>query len=321
MGSGVSLAIPARDEERSIGQLLESVMAQRKLPDEVIITDAGSKDNTVKIAESYAVKGCPVVVIRAGEAYPGKARNVAIQNSAGPIIALTDAGVTLNTIWLSELLKKMEADSSVDVVFGVFEPRSDTLFKKYSSIAFAPKKRLIDGKKIRTFSVASMLLKKKVWESVGGFPDLRSTEDKIFLEKIKSGGYKTAFAPEAVATWDVPGTPGELFSKFYLYSYHGIKAGRMKDWHIPVIRIYIILSVLALLGLFVSPVFFWGIAILICARAFRLILNKTECGIWKKLDPLQFVYVLFSMELIDVALFCGMVKYAIIENINRNTIE
>ena len=49
----VSLIVTALNEEDSIGGLLDSVTGQIKIPDEVIIVDAGSTDNTVQLIEEF----------------------------------------------------------------------------------------------------------------------------------------------------------------------------------------------------------------------------------------------------------------------------
>ncbi|MFA4981084.1 MAG: glycosyltransferase [Candidatus Omnitrophota bacterium] len=314
----ISLIIPMRDEEGSANALLASVFEQSRIPDEVVIADGGSTDRTPEIVRSFIDKGYPVNFIKSGDAYPGKARNIAIEASRNELIAMTDAGITVDKAWLENLYKKIKEDASVDVVYGVFEPKKDTIFKRYSSIAFVPPKRHVDGRQMRTFFLASMLLKKRVWRDIGGLPeDLRSAEDRIFMEEIKAKGYKTLFAPDALVTWDIPRGPKELFGRFFLYSYHGARAGRMKDWHIPVIRIYSVLLLMAAMGIVISPLFFYAPLLLLMARAFGLILEREEGGLWHKLDPMQFAVVFFCMLLIDAAMFSGMVKYFLINRKER----
>jgi glycosyltransferase involved in cell wall biosynthesis len=62
----VSVIVPVRDEEDSIRELLDSLLAQTRPPDEIVITDGGSIDATPQIIESYREKGAPVKLIRAG---------------------------------------------------------------------------------------------------------------------------------------------------------------------------------------------------------------------------------------------------------------
>src|SRR5690348_18239271 len=72
----VSIVIPVRDEEASIRELLDSLLAQTCPPDEIVITDGGSVDATPQIIEEYLSKGAPIRLIRAGAALPGRGRNL-----------------------------------------------------------------------------------------------------------------------------------------------------------------------------------------------------------------------------------------------------
>ena len=67
----VSVVIPVRDEEHSIRELLDSLLAQTRPPDEIVITDGGSVDATPQIIEEYIRKGAPVRLIRAGRGIAG----------------------------------------------------------------------------------------------------------------------------------------------------------------------------------------------------------------------------------------------------------
>jgi len=43
----ISVVVPVRDEENSIRELLETLLAQTRAPDEIVVTDGGSKDRTL----------------------------------------------------------------------------------------------------------------------------------------------------------------------------------------------------------------------------------------------------------------------------------
>ncbi len=62
----LSVIIPARNEERKIGKLLESLQAQSFAPHEVIVVDDESTDGTALISQSYGVKTIKSKKIPAG---------------------------------------------------------------------------------------------------------------------------------------------------------------------------------------------------------------------------------------------------------------
>ena len=52
----VSIVIPAKNEEKNIEILLKSIKVQTYQPFEIILSDADSRDDTVKVAKEYGAK-------------------------------------------------------------------------------------------------------------------------------------------------------------------------------------------------------------------------------------------------------------------------
>ena len=47
----ISVIIPTYNEEKNISKLIKALLSQSFLPDEIIISDGHSKDNTLKIVQ------------------------------------------------------------------------------------------------------------------------------------------------------------------------------------------------------------------------------------------------------------------------------
>src|SRR4029079_17729363 len=105
-----SVVVPVRDEEDSIRELLDSLLAQTRPPDEIVITDGGSVDATPHIIEDYRLKGAPVKLIRAGAALPGRGRNLAAAEARFEWLAFTDGGIRVAHNWVEALVTKAEGD-------------------------------------------------------------------------------------------------------------------------------------------------------------------------------------------------------------------
>ena len=203
MDTKISLVIPVRDEEESVGRLLGSISAQTRLPDEVIFVDAGSSDGTRMAIERCRPRGLKTEVLPIGPAYPGIARNAGVEKAENDLIAFTDAGIELDKDWLKELGAAMERGKGLDVVYGHYMPRVDTLFKECLALAMMQPLTEAGGARMRVRSIASCLIKKAVLRSLGGFPDLRAGEDRVFMEKVDAGNFKIGYSPSAVMTWDI----------------------------------------------------------------------------------------------------------------------
>ena len=310
MEDKIAVIIPVKNEEESIVDLLDSLLDQTHKPDEIVITDGGSKDATVKIIEEYVARGYPIKLIKTAHAYPGKARNLAVESSSCELIAMTDAGIKPDKNWLKELLRPLEEGQDLDVVYGNYEPVTDTFFKECLAIVFVPAQKAIGGAKMRAHFIASSLIKKTVWKSVGGFPDFRAAEDRIFMERIDAGGFKIGFAPQAAVLWDIPRDFRSTFRRFSLYSMHDIIAGRFNDWHRAVISMYLAGSVIAVLGALFSPAWFALLGTLLFLRSDKLILEKCkEPPVSYLADVKRFLPVTAIMLWIDLAMFHGMARY------------
>jgi glycosyltransferase involved in cell wall biosynthesis len=302
----VSLVIPVRNEEASLPELLSSIRGQSRQPDEVILVDGGSTDRTVALALELIAGDPRVRVIVAGEATPGRGRNVGIAAAAHDWIALTDAGIILEPTWLDRLVEVVERDPAVDVIYGTFDPAIASRFERYAALAYVMPRQLRPGGQMRGPSIASALLRRAVWEAVDGFPDQRAAEDLIFMERVERKAYKIGWAPAASVTWQLQPSLARTFRKFVLYSKHNVWAGRQRHWHYGLTRQYLVVLMLLLLALLHNP---WWLALLLLgalARVARSIWVRREGrGLLWLLNPVQFIGVAVILLVIDLASFVG----------------
>jgi glycosyltransferase involved in cell wall biosynthesis len=250
----ISVIIPVRNEEESIGALLDSLLNQTLVPAEIVITDGGSTDATPQIVNSYLKRGAAIRLIREQAALPGRGRNLAAAAASSEWIAFIDAGTRPDITWLECLAGPVKTSTAVDVVYGSYAPVTDTLFKECAAIAYVPPPVLSKGELMRPRSIVCALMRKSVWREVGGFPeDLRSAEDLLFLNKIDAGGFRIAHAPNATVHWDVQPGFGKTFTRFVTYSRNNIRAGLWRSWQSQIFTRYAFLLLLAL------PAFFVGV--------------------------------------------------------------
>jgi len=303
----ISLVIPLKNEEKTVLRLLNSISRQERLPDEVIFVNAGSTDRTREIIEAYDDGRLARKIISTADAFPGTARNEGVRHAQHDIIAFTDGGIELEKGWLEGMSALLEKDPGIDVVYGGYTPRTDSFFTKCYSLAFVAPLR--EGK-IRTPFIASSLVKKNVWNAIGGFPDLRAAEDRIFMEKIEERKYRIGFAPQAGVVWDIPGDMISAFKRFRAYSYHDLIAGRNRDWHLPVAKMYAAGLLCVSLGILISPLFYALPLIGLSARTIKKIAEKANEPFFKRREIISYFFsCIFLIVFIDCAMFTGLLQY------------
>ena len=106
----VSVVIPVYNEEAYIGACLESLMKQSVKPDEIILVDNNSTDNSVAIAKDY-----PIKIIRERKQGMIPARNRGFNEAHFAIIARTDADTVLPANWIKRIKKAFMDDQIVAI--------------------------------------------------------------------------------------------------------------------------------------------------------------------------------------------------------------
>jgi len=250
----VTVVIPVRDEEGSIGRTIDDLLAQTRRPDQIVFVDAGSRDGTAAAIAGYALtRTLPVRVIEAGAAFPGRARNLGVAAGDGDWVAFTDAGVRLSPLWLETLAAAAAADAAADAIAGDWDLDVISPFGRCLALLDAPTDDPSSGAR-RPASLVSLLLRRAAWDRVGPFrEDLRSAEDRLFLTALAAQG-RVVRAQGRHARWRPPATTGDAWRRARTYARHNIRAGLFRRWQAPLLRRYAVVAAGAIaIGLWTTP--------------------------------------------------------------------
>lgn len=255
MSLTASVIVTVFNEGAAILSLLDSLARQSRLPDEVVIVDGGSRDDTLEVLERYVARGeLPLRIYSRPGANISQGRNAAIATARGPIIAVTDAGVRLSSNWLQELVRPFEQDSNVHVVSGFFIPDPQTPFEVAMGATVLPSLSDVDP---RTFlpSSRSVAFRKAAWEAIGGYPEwLDYCEDLILDFELRDRYGLFAYAPRALAYFRPRSNMRSFFIQYYRYARGDGKADLWRKRHaIRYLTYGLAVPVLFLLSLYHSP--------------------------------------------------------------------
>jgi len=201
----ISVIILTLNASRYIGVLLESLKAQTRVPDEIIVIDSSSDDDTLEIASAYHVK---TFKIPRNIFDHGGTRNHAMNISSGDIVIFMTQDITpYNESLIENLIRPLD-NPLLAASFGRQVPRGDAKpTEKFSRLFNYPDTSVVKSmdslkkKGIRTFFFSNVCsaIKKKEFREVGGFPEKAIlNEDMILAARLIMKGYKVAYEPSAM---------------------------------------------------------------------------------------------------------------------------
>lgn len=190
----MSLAVvtPAFQAEHTLAAALASVAAQDLRPDEVVVADDGSTDDTFAVARQWDTR-LPLRVVRTGgQQGPAAARAVAIDATASDLIALLDADDAFLTdhltLMLAAYVRTDDGLASADTLRWI--PGRLVSDTPLSALAPVPARHeqlhwLLRGNHL---SIASLFSRAR-YDAVGGFrAEFHGTEDwDLWIRMVRAG--------------------------------------------------------------------------------------------------------------------------------------
>lgn len=204
----VSVIFTVKNEERTIGHAIESVLRVDYPDYEVVVVDGGSEDKTLDIAKNHRVR-----IIQTRDSTPGQGRNVGIVNSSHPIIAFVDGDCYLERKdWLRNGVDLVRQED-IGGVGGPITPFSEapymsralmnvlsTFLANAGSAQFA---RYEKQREVESISSCNAVYRREVIERAGLFAeDLRFCEDADLNYRIRKLGYRLVYSPKMIVGHD-----------------------------------------------------------------------------------------------------------------------
>jgi glycosyltransferase involved in cell wall biosynthesis len=226
----ITLIATVLNEGDNIQRLMDTIQQQTLQPDEIVIVDGGSRDQTVPILRRYESL-LPLRVLIEPGCNISRGRNVALHAATGDIIAITDAGVRLENDWLETVTQPLRDNPSCSVSAGFFRADPQTPFEAALGATTLP---LVGEINPATFlpSSRSVAVRRDAALQVGGYPEwLDFCEDLIFDLRLQATQPPFAFAPQAIAHFRPRPTLSAFYKQYYRYARGDGKADLWRRRH------------------------------------------------------------------------------------------
>ena len=200
MPSSICALIPTYNRAPMIKECIDSILAQTRPVQQIIVINDGSTDNTQDVVKAYGEK---VTLINKPNGGKSIALNVGLQHATADYIWICDDDDIAAPDGLEHLAKVLDEDTSVDFVCG-----TNTLFvdtptgRVFSNATYHPRQvepsiklRFLEGMFTHQFA---MLVRRSLYEKVGPFrEDLIRSQDLEMSVRL-SRYNKAIYVPHVV---------------------------------------------------------------------------------------------------------------------------
>ena len=193
---GVSVLIPVYNHERFVGAALQSVLVQSALPGEIICIDDGSSDRSAAVVADIASKSDRIRYWSRPNRGAAATLNEAAKAANGSILAILNSDDLYTVHRLARAVAVLDADERVAAVASDlicideegreleerWQAEATSFYRASGNLGLA----LVNGNFLRTTS--NLVVRRTVFDELGGFDDLRYAHDLYFFLRLVSSG-------------------------------------------------------------------------------------------------------------------------------------
>ncbi len=178
----VSIIIPCFNQEKYIGETLQSVLNQTYSNWECIVVDDGSKDNSATIIKDVAAKNKKIHYIYKRNEGVSKARNLGLEKAKGQFIQFLDADDVLDAKKIKRSLEEVLMNKDLRIVVTNFKMMSSDSKEIYPAFCQITKESIsFENFLFNFFSIQLQcgLFDKKLFDTLRFPENLSAQEDWI----------------------------------------------------------------------------------------------------------------------------------------------
>lgn len=205
----IAAIIPLYNGSKYIASALESVLAQRLPPNEIVVVNDGSTDDGPGIVEEMAARH-PIRLLHQSNSGQSSARNYGVAQTTSELIALLDQ----DDIWYADHLEQLvrpfmrSTERDLGWVYGDLDEIDATgrLIAR-RCLRFGrtknPKRDIFDCLATDMLVLPSAtLMARRAFDAVGGFDEaLSGYEDDDLFRRMFLAGFENYFIPRSLSQW------------------------------------------------------------------------------------------------------------------------
>jgi cellulose synthase/poly-beta-1,6-N-acetylglucosamine synthase-like glycosyltransferase len=314
----VTVIIPARNEEATIANVLQDILAQAYPAHllEILVIDDHSEDNTAKIVAAFKNVQCISLQAHSSElpskAYKKKAIEIAIQQCKGELIVTTDADCRMCEYWLAGIVNYFETYKPVMIAAPVIYTNSKEWFSIFQSLDFMTMQGITAAVvSTRTGSMcngANLAYTKQAFDAVYGFSGvdhLASGDDMFLMYKMeKQFPGKTTYMKckdSIVYTYAAPSRQAFITQRIRWAS----KSTQLKDKRIQAVLMMVFiwnaLFPITILLAFITPSLWFLFFVMLCTKiVVELLLVVPISKFFKKSQEVIYLVLLQGIHILYI---------------------
>jgi len=221
---GVTVLIPAHNEESVIVQTVQSVLHSDLSDIRVIVVDDGSSDRTLELLESNFGKNDCVQIIHQVNRGKAAALNNALSHAHTAFVVTIDADTEIETDAIRKLLRHF-SDPKVGAVAGnVKVGNRSRWLTRWQALEYITsqnmEKRAFDLLNCITVVPGALgAWRREAIEAAGGITADTVAEDADLTIAIRRLGWRVTYDEEAIAWTEAPETPGQLIRQRFRWTF------------------------------------------------------------------------------------------------------
>jgi len=214
----VSILIPAYNEEKSIRKCIDSCLNQSRAPDEIVVVNDGSTDNTLKVLESFGDK-IKIINLEENTGNKSKAQEIGLEQIKNDVFITVDADTRLSKNFVFEILRSFY-EKNIIAVCGLVESDKGNWITKVREINYLIGQTIYKRAQntigaLFVLSGCASGFKTKEFKKVVTFDHDNVTEDLDFTYKLKLANKELEFNDKAIVYTQDPNNFKSYFKQLY----------------------------------------------------------------------------------------------------------